>query len=217
MATNKPVTAKGQYSKLEYIPNEDGSISLKGTRRRTRKEKKAGIEVDEETVLVTYEISAPDEFKCCTLTITPMDNLTELVFTENIEQFEILLDKEKYVFLRTDTSAFKDNEMVMRVLKTKRFVPDPNCPDTYELELALMSFTSLYMCLGLALGFTFGNLLTDSILLGPIGMGAGAMIGMGIDSSKKKARKKLKDSRGINFTKTVDEDGDEVKDEDIDE
>lgn len=200
MAVKKPVVVNTNTGKINYSQDESGAYIFTCYRRLTRKDKKAGIAVDDKTPVITFKIDKPDEFKCSHFSVTVGGPFDEALIKEFIERIDNLVSDEEIVFFRGSVSEMGNNEVLVAALREVGFAQED---DVIEYEQKVGGNLAIWMSIGTSLGVIFG--LNSSMIYLAIGIGAGMCFGSFLDAEAKKKRAALKIARGHNITETVEE------------
>lgn len=217
-STDKSFTVKASSYLIEFNKSALGLVTANAKRRLTRKDKKAGITVDTEKVVIAVSYSIPDEYHVSNMMITLYDEMAEKDLIEFFTMVETCIESDYIVFTRISSDYMKGDTELGKALAEFGYVQDQNDPEYYEAERKLISNTALFLMLGMCTGMAIGLSAKIGTILGEcIGMGIGVVIGAGLDASARKARKELKERRGVSITTTLDEDGEPVFEEDEEE
>lgn len=200
MAIKKPFKMKTTNGTLTCSQSETGVYTFEGRRRLTRKEKKAGVTVDEEKIVLTFKVGVPDGFKCAHMTVVRNGDVDELMVKEFMTQIDNVILDEEIVFFRVSNQEMGNDEELATALRKAGFVQDNKDPDIMEYEQNLIDFGAVWMSLGCSLGVIFG--IHYGMQYMAIFIGAGLAIGGGLSASTRKKRAELKKARGYNITKS---------------
>lgn len=203
MAKLQKTTSNTAY--IEFTYNDDGTLHAILKRRPSKAEKKAGIVVDMDSTVITFDLEKPDEFKCSNLKIGDLKKETTEFYNDAIKLVLSTISSGHTVFIRISSDCMENNPNLKEALIQNKFVQDPNNANFYECEKPVPLMTPIWMSLGVALGVVFGLAVFDSIIYMSIGMGIGLVLGGGFDATARSEREKLKQKRGNCFTKTIDE------------
>ena len=203
MAIRKPFTMKAVTVTLECSQNDIGVYTFVGRRRKTRKDKKAGVEVDEKTPVVTFTIGIPDDYKCSHMNIDVTGEVSDDMMKEYMTLIDNVILDEEIVFFRVSNKELNNDENVKTALRKAGFVQDNKNEDIMEYEQVLVAWMGVCMCIGMCLAIFMG--LNKNMMYMPIGVGFGLAIGGAIDAHNRSKRAKLKRARGYNITKTSEE------------
>lgn len=199
MAIKKPFTIKTTNGALTCSQNENGVYTFEGRRRLTRKEKKEGIVVDEEKILITFTVGVPDGYKCAHMNVTRNGDIDELMIKEFILKIDNIISDEEIVFFRMSIMESGNDEELALALRKAGFVQDNKDTDIMEYEQNLIDYGAVWMSLGCSLGVIFG--IRYGMQYMAISIGVGLAIGSGLSAATRKKRADLKKSRGYNITK----------------
>lgn len=203
MAIKKPFTMKADTVTLECSQNDTGVFTFVGRRRLTLKDRKAGVEVDEKTPVVTFKVGIPDEYKCSHMNVEVTGEVTDGMIKEFMTLIDNVISDEEIVFFRVSNKELNNDEAIKTALRKAGFVQDNKNDDIMEYEQVLTSWMGVFMCIGMCLSFCFG--LSKNMMYMPIGIGLGLAIGGFVDSNNRTIRSNLKKSRGYSITKTSEE------------
>lgn len=184
----KKFSIDGGY--LIYDFTEDGTVTSTAYLKQMRKEKKAGIEIDETNPVAKFKITKPDEFKCSDIEIELLKEVDAKRISEFVKHHPT---KEEVVFERCPASYMEGDTDLARGLRLAGFEKTSD-ENFYEMEEELTNFMAIYMSLGCSMGLLFGSSTNMGIGM-CMGLCIGLALGGGLDATHKKEREDLKKKR----------------------